>query len=158
MLLTAAVSAGLAWPALAGLAKWLAWGRLTPRSRPPVDISVDISASSAEYGLIRQWMTVVDCAAGDLERVRGWGGCGIAVRVVLAALGQAAIVSGSSVIEFGTGIWPCTRLWHFRRPCSPQGGAPACPAGVPLLLHTCRQRVHGPRRCVSQSPCFTWLT
>jgi hypothetical protein len=69
ILLTAAVCAGLA---LADLAKRLpadAWGRLTPRSRPLVDIFVDISAS-AEYGLIRQWMTVVDCAAGDLERVR----------------------------------------------------------------------------------------
>lgn len=63
---------------------------------------MDISASPTEYGLIRQWMTAVDCAAGDPERVRGWGGYGIAVRLVLAALGQAAMVSGSSVIEFRT--------------------------------------------------------
>ena len=49
---------------------------------------MDISASSAECGLIRQWMTAVDC--------------GRAMRLVLAALGQAALVSGSSVIESGT--------------------------------------------------------
>ncbi len=56
---------------------------------------------SAEYGLIRQWMTAVLCAAGDPERVRGRGGRAIAVRLVLLALGQAAMVSGSSTIEFG---------------------------------------------------------
>ena len=47
-------------------------------------------------------MTAVDCAAGDPDRVRGWGGRAIAVRLVLAAIGQAAMVSGSTVIEFGT--------------------------------------------------------
>ncbi|MGH3225425.1 MAG: hypothetical protein ACRDPY_43210 [Streptosporangiaceae bacterium] len=47
-------------------------------------------------------MTATDCAAGDPERVKGWGARAIAVRLVLAALGQAAMVSGSSVIEFGT--------------------------------------------------------
>ncbi|MGH3167189.1 MAG: hypothetical protein ACRDN0_15030 [Trebonia sp.] len=47
-------------------------------------------------------MTATDCAAADPDRVRGWGGYGIAVRLVLAALGQAAMVSGSSVLEFGT--------------------------------------------------------
>ena len=54
-----------------------------------------------EYGLIRQWMTAVDCAAADPDRAREWGGYAIAVRLVLAALGQAAMVSGSPVIEFG---------------------------------------------------------
>lgn len=54
-----------------------------------------------EYGLIRQWLTATDCAAEDQGRVRSWGGYAIAVRLVLAALGQAAMVSGSSVIEFG---------------------------------------------------------
>jgi hypothetical protein len=58
-------------------------------------------ALSAEYGLIRQWMTAILCAAGDPDRVRGWGGRAIAVRLVLLALGQAAMVSGSSVLEFG---------------------------------------------------------
>ena len=73
------------------------WDTSDLRSRPPAGES----ASSAEYGLIRQWMTAIDCALEDPERVRGWGGRGIAVRLVLAALGQAAMVSGSSVLEFG---------------------------------------------------------
>ena len=47
-------------------------------------------------------MTAVDCAAEDPDRVKGWGGRAIAVRLVLAAIGQAAMVSGSTVIEFGT--------------------------------------------------------
>jgi hypothetical protein len=46
-------------------------------------------------------MTAVACALEDPERVRQWGGRVIAVRLVLLALGQAAMVSGSSVIEFG---------------------------------------------------------
>ena len=57
---------------------------------------------AAEYGLIRQWMTASFCAAEDPVRVKGWGGRMVAVRLVLLALGQAAMVSGSSVIEFGT--------------------------------------------------------
>jgi hypothetical protein len=60
------------------------------------------SASPAEYGLIRTWLTAVTCAAEDPGRVRGWGRRAIAVRLVLLALGQAAMVSGSSVVEFGT--------------------------------------------------------
>jgi len=59
------------------------------------------SASSAEYGLIRMWLTTVLCAAEDPERVRGWGRRATAVRLVLLALGQAAMVAGSSTIEFG---------------------------------------------------------
>jgi hypothetical protein len=47
-------------------------------------------------------MTATLCAAEDPERVKGWGGRAIAVRLVLLALGQAAMVSGSSVVEFGT--------------------------------------------------------
>jgi DNA-binding transcriptional ArsR family regulator len=66
-------------------------------SRPPADES----ALAAEYGLIRQWMTAVGCALEDPERARWWGGRVIAVRLVLLALGQAAMVSGSSVLEFG---------------------------------------------------------
>ena len=58
--------------------------------------------TSAEYGLIRQWLTAILCAAEDPERVKGWGRRAIAVRLVLLALGQAAMVSGSSVVEFGT--------------------------------------------------------
>jgi DNA-binding transcriptional ArsR family regulator len=47
-------------------------------------------------------MTAILCAAEDPERVRGWGRRTVAVRLVLLALGQAAMVSGSSTIEFGT--------------------------------------------------------
>ena len=74
------------------------WPTSDRNSRPPVEES----ASSAEYGLIRQWMTAILCAAEDPERVKGWGGRAIAVRLVLLALAQAAMVSGSSVVEFGT--------------------------------------------------------
>ena len=55
----------------------------------------------AEFGQIRMWVTVTDCAAADPARVAGWGGQAITVRLVLAALGQAAMVAGSAVIEFG---------------------------------------------------------
>jgi DNA-binding transcriptional ArsR family regulator len=55
-----------------------------------------------EYGMIRQWMTAVGCALEDPQRVRGWEGRVITVRLVLLALAQAAMVSGSAVTEFGT--------------------------------------------------------
>ena len=74
------------------------WHTSDLSTRPPVGES----ASSAEYGLIRQWLTAILCAAEDPERVKGWGRRAIAVRLVLLALGQAAMVSGSSVVEFGT--------------------------------------------------------
>jgi hypothetical protein len=66
-------------------------------SRPPADES----ALAAEYGLIRAWLTAVLVALEDPERVKRWGGRVIVVRLVLLALGQAAMVSGSSVVEFG---------------------------------------------------------
>ena len=76
------------------------------RSWPTSDLSTRPpaggSAWSAEYGLIRQWLTAVLCAAEDPERVRSWGRRAVAVRLVLLALGQAAMVSGSGTIEFGT--------------------------------------------------------
>src|SRR6202035_408411 len=74
------------------------WHTSDLSTRPPAGES----ATSAEYGLIRQWLTAVLCAAEDPERVRNWGRRAIAVRLVLLALGQAAMVSGSSTIEFGT--------------------------------------------------------
>ena len=74
------------------------WHTSDLSTRPPVEES----AFSAEYGLIRQWLTAILCAAEDPERVKGWGRRAIAVRLVLLALGQAAMVSGSSTIEFGT--------------------------------------------------------
>ena len=55
-----------------------------------------------EFGFIRCWATGTDCAAADPERVKGWGRRAVAVRQLLAAIGQAAMVSGSTVLEFGT--------------------------------------------------------
>jgi DNA-binding transcriptional ArsR family regulator len=66
-------------------------------SRPPVPID-----GADEFGLIRMWVTGTDCAAEDPERARRWGRRSIAIRQLLAAIGQAAMVSGSSVLEFGT--------------------------------------------------------
>ena len=74
------------------------WHTSDPDTRPPVDDH----GLAAEYGLTREWLTAVLCAAEDPERVRGWGRRAIAVRLVLLALGQAAMVSGLSTIEFGT--------------------------------------------------------
>jgi DNA-binding transcriptional ArsR family regulator len=64
---------------------------------PPAD-----HRGADEFGTIRQWVTGTDCAAADPERVRGWGRRAVAVRQLLAAIGQACMVSGSTVIEFGT--------------------------------------------------------
>jgi hypothetical protein len=61
----------------------------------------DQSGVAAEYGLIRAWLTAILRAAEDPERIRSWGRRAVAVRLVLLALGQAAMVSGSSTIEFG---------------------------------------------------------
>jgi len=73
------------------------WHTSDLSTRPPAGEST----ISAEYGLIRQWLTAILCAAEDPGRVKGWGRRAIAVRLVLLALAQAAMVSGSSVIEFG---------------------------------------------------------
>jgi hypothetical protein len=74
------------------------WPTSDLKTRPPAG-TIDVAD---EFGLIRQWITSVDCAVRDPERIKGWGGRAIAVRMVLAAIGQAAMVSGSTVIEFGT--------------------------------------------------------
>ena len=55
-----------------------------------------------QFGLIRQWVTGTGCAAADSERAWRWGRRSVAIRMLLAAIGQAAMVSGSSVLEFGT--------------------------------------------------------
>ena len=73
------------------------WHTSDLSTRPPAGEAV----IPAEYGHTRQWMTAVDCAAEDPQRVRNWGRRATAVRLVLLALGQAAMVSGSSVVEFG---------------------------------------------------------
>ena len=67
-------------------------------TRPPAERS----GGADEFGLIRQWMTAVLCAAEDPERTKSWGRRAIAIRLVLLAIGQAAMVSGSSTVEFGT--------------------------------------------------------
>jgi hypothetical protein len=73
------------------------WPTSDVRTRPPA-----VTGGADEFGLIRRWMTGVACALEDPGRVRRWDGRVIAVRLVLLALGQAAMVSGSSVVEFGT--------------------------------------------------------
>jgi hypothetical protein len=55
----------------------------------------------------RQWVTGTDCAAADPERARRWGRRAIPIRQLLAAIGQAAMVSGSSV---GVPVVP-GKLW-----------------------------------------------
>ncbi|MGH3194003.1 MAG: hypothetical protein ACRDOL_43450, partial [Streptosporangiaceae bacterium] len=72
------------------------WHTSDTKSRPPAPID-----GADEFRLIRQWMTTILCAAEDPERVKGWGRRAIAVRLVLAAIGQACMVSGSATIEFG---------------------------------------------------------
>jgi hypothetical protein len=72
------------------------WHTSDVKSRPPADPD-----GADQFRLIRQWMTMILCAAEDPERVRGWGRRAIAIRLVLLALGQAAMASGSSTIEFG---------------------------------------------------------
>jgi hypothetical protein len=69
-------------------------------STPP--LAGEAGSAAPEYGRIREWLTAADCAVQDPGRVKDWGGRAIAVRLVLAALGQAAMVSGSGVVEFGT--------------------------------------------------------
>ncbi|MGH3259030.1 MAG: hypothetical protein ACRDOU_27140 [Streptosporangiaceae bacterium] len=73
------------------------WHTSDLTSRPPARPIGPVD----EYGLIRRWMTAVACALEDPDRVKGWGGRAIATRLVLLALGQAAMVSGSSTVEFG---------------------------------------------------------
>ena len=61
-----------------------------------------VSTGADEFGTIRQWVTGTDCAAADPERAARWGRRAIAIRQLLAAIGQACMVSGSTVIEFGS--------------------------------------------------------
>jgi hypothetical protein len=80
-------------------------GEKNVRHRPTSDLNTrppgDSDGPSAEYGHTRRWVTAIACALEDPERVKGWGGRVIAVRLVLLALAQAAMVSGSSTVEFG---------------------------------------------------------
>jgi len=67
-------------------------GQGGPRSRNDLE---------PEYGLIRMWITATDCAICDPHRLARWGRQAITIRLVLAAIGQAAMVAASGVIEFG---------------------------------------------------------
>lgn len=53
------------------------------------------------YPEIRRWITCTDIAAEDPRRTRAWGRQAISIRLVLTALGQAAMVAGTMTIEFG---------------------------------------------------------
>ena len=72
------------------------WHTSDNASRPPAGAS-----GGEEFRLIRSWLTAVLVALEDPVRIRDWGRRAIAVRLVLLALGQAAMVSGSAVTEFG---------------------------------------------------------
>ena len=85
-----------------------AWGEKSAplrhkRPSPPPGGSGDARdfAEEAIFGEIRRWLTVTEVAAGDPVRVAGWGQAAVSVRKILIALGLAAMVSGSPVIEFG---------------------------------------------------------
>ena len=66
--------------------------------QPP---SLDDLGAVIVFGVIRRWLTMILIAAEDPHRVRRWGRQAISVRLVLTALGLAAMVSGSPRIAFG---------------------------------------------------------
>ena len=63
--------------------------------------SLDDLGAVITYGVIRRWLTMILIAAEDPQRVRRWGRQAVSVRLVLTALGLAAMVSGSPRIAFG---------------------------------------------------------
>ena len=69
-------------------------------------------------------MTATLCAAEDPERVKSWGRRAIAVRLVLAAIGQAAMAAGSSTIEFGTRNMALYSALSHRTVCARPADAP----------------------------------
>jgi len=82
---------------VSGSENWRNWLTSDVESRPPAPID-----GADEFGLIRQWVTGTDCAVADPERARRWGRRSVAIRQLLAAIGQACMVTGSSTIEHGT--------------------------------------------------------
>lgn len=56
---------------------------------------------AAPYGLIRAWVAAADCVVADPRRHASWGRQAIAIRLVLAAIGQDAMTVRSGVIELG---------------------------------------------------------
>jgi hypothetical protein len=53
------------------------------------------------FGMIRRWLTACQIAEQDPHRIRAWGRSAVSVRLVLTALGLAAMVSGSPRVSFG---------------------------------------------------------
>jgi hypothetical protein len=72
----------------------------THHQHPPPSPLDDLDAVIV-FGIIRQWLNVPEIAAADPSRVRGWGQMAVSVRLVLTALGLAAMVSGSPRVAFG---------------------------------------------------------
>jgi hypothetical protein len=56
---------------------------------------------SDPYSPIRIWVAAADCAIADPQRRPSWGRQASSIRLVLAAMGQAAMTAGSGVIELG---------------------------------------------------------
>jgi hypothetical protein len=69
--------------------------------QPPPPSPLDDLDAVIVFGIIRQWLNVPEIAAADHDRVRGWGQMAVSVRLVLTALGLAAMVSGSPRVAFG---------------------------------------------------------
>lgn len=56
---------------------------------------------SDSYGPMRVWVAAADCAIADPQRRASWGSRAISIRLVLAAMGQAAMRAGTGTIERG---------------------------------------------------------
>lgn len=83
---------------------WHTSDALTPRPQPPAErprVALEQDPQARTYGLIRMWATVIEIAIADPIRQARWGRQATAIRQVLLALAQAAMVAGSEVIEFG---------------------------------------------------------
>jgi len=79
--------------------------RISPTSEPPTQRAGRTSlrtqeqrSTAAEYQFVREWWS----AMGMVEQERYAGRTGPAIRMLLRALGEAAMKSGSRYIEFGT--------------------------------------------------------
>ncbi|MCL2581007.1 MAG: hypothetical protein FWE35_00955 [Streptosporangiales bacterium] len=83
------------------LSNWHTSDSHTPRPLPPGGGYGTDDGEASGYGLIRMWATVIDIATADPARQKRWGRQAVAIRMVLLAMAQAAMISGSPVIEFG---------------------------------------------------------
>lgn len=83
---------------------WHTSDAITPRTQSPAKRPAtqnDADPHARTYGFIRMWASVIEIATADPDRQARWGRQAIAIRQVLLALAQAAMVAGSEVIEFG---------------------------------------------------------